>query len=726
MFVVHHIADSDFSRISKSRLGIDLAVVRLVEVGAKRVVQGCLQFVQSKVQPIIPRHQPSIGGLLLAWVVLGAGLLGWDCSGELFPLKNIVPEIDFVWRKRAVPLRQLGGVWQVVGHGHWDFRFLRVKRGQVGHGHGNPVVNAGARQHEPRSVPAQEGRDGSLWHRGGASQLREVAVPDNGVDGHNGAVPPPKPEAVLDVALLALHHEELLVVQGMGVPFIHIRGVRPPRQFDGVVCQIPHVKVQVGGKRVVQKVFSEGVIGPVRGEHELRRSRPKSGLQIVKSVPPQRAVVVGQDVVTVEVALAILQGRHQENPTVRGIRHVQDLVDFEDFAQVHILCGHVDKAQTWSAFKFQGECEGSALGVPSEAWGKVVVQPVETVAQHHVPCPLPRAKVKGAYAPLPALVRGEGHLCAIRRREELLAVQSWVGAHGNVFAKHSPRLSQFFGPDKRGKTVRIGRASLSQMVPLCFHREVREHEACGQPEAIFDTPRDPGHVQDVGHCRDPIDVRHIGPHCLPQKGRIRPAGLVDALECARLASIEDPPLAFRIQPSGGIPREPFRHPFGHLHQIATPQCIAPLGFVHGLVEENPGQTFANILQQTLPVACGVDKHFAPHQTGRSSNVGGFILGQHDADIALSELFLRIEHQDLNGAFHGASKKRSEVLGLGVQHPGNLSSSLVSSAVVVDFEHALFEILPFEPTVLHAVFAILHIESIGELPQGIGDCHEKDP
>ena len=36
MFVVHHIADPDFSGISKSRLGIDLAVVGLVEVGAKR------------------------------------------------------------------------------------------------------------------------------------------------------------------------------------------------------------------------------------------------------------------------------------------------------------------------------------------------------------------------------------------------------------------------------------------------------------------------------------------------------------------------------------------------------------------------------------------------------------------------------------------------------------------------------------------------------------------
>ena len=46
-----------------------------------------------------------------------------------------------------------------------------------------------------------------------------------------------------------------------------------------------------------------------------------------------------------QVRLSILQGRHQDVRAVWGVHHVQHLVDFEQFLQLHFAREHVDESQ---------------------------------------------------------------------------------------------------------------------------------------------------------------------------------------------------------------------------------------------------------------------------------------------------------------------------------------------------------------------------------------------
>ena len=62
-------------------------------------------------------------------------------------------------------------------------------------------------------------------------------------------------------------------------------------------------------------------------------------------------MVVGDNVVAIEVALAVLQGRHEQVPPVGGTRHVEHLVDFEQLFQFHVARAQVHHAQVGGAFQ---------------------------------------------------------------------------------------------------------------------------------------------------------------------------------------------------------------------------------------------------------------------------------------------------------------------------------------------------------------------------------------
>ena len=82
--------------------------------------------------------------------------------------------------------------------------------------------------------------------------------------------------------------------------------------------------------------------------------------------PAKGGVVVRDNVVEVEVALAVLEGGHEQVPPVGGTCHVEHLVDFEQLFQFHVTRAQVHRAQVGSAFQIHGEEEQLAFRPPSQ------------------------------------------------------------------------------------------------------------------------------------------------------------------------------------------------------------------------------------------------------------------------------------------------------------------------------------------------------------------------
>ena len=177
------------------------------------------------------------------------------------------------------------------------------------------------------------------------------------------------------------------------------------------------------------------------------------------------------------------------------------------------------------------------------------------------------------------------------------------------------------------------------MVGAHFGSQIVEVISRRQAEAIFHIPCDAGHVQDVGHGWGAVDVGHVGPNRLSQHRRFASRALVKSLEASRLAGVQHLGHAFGIEPPCRVPRRAFGHPFRNLNQCAAAQRFAPLAVVHGLVEQDGGQSLTDVTLEHQAIACGVQKHLASHEPRRSTNVGFLVLGCHDAHVALAKFFL---------------------------------------------------------------------------------------
>ena len=255
---------------------------------------------------------------------------------------------------------------------------------------------------------------------------------------------------------------------------------------------------------------------------------------------------------------------------------------------------------------------------------------------------------------------------------------------------------------------------MTQMVGADFCSQVGQVKARGQSEPTFDAPGDACHVEHVGHGGQAVDVGHVRPNGLTQHSGLPSGTLVKPAKCPHLTGVEDERFTFSVQSACGKPSRSLRHPLRNLNEVAASQALAPLAVVHGLVEQDAGQSLADVPLQLQPVARAVEEHFAPDQPSGATDVGLLVLRRHDADVALPEFLLGLEHEDLNRPLHRSPKHGAQVFRFLLENAGHLAGDLVSLTVVVHLEHALLEVLPFEGAVLHAVLAKLHVQPVCEL------------
>ena len=437
-------------------------------------------------------------------------------------------------------------------------------------------------------------------------------------------------------------------------------------------------------------------------------------MQVVEAVSPERPLVVRDHVVAVEVRLAVFQGGHEQDGAVWGKRHVQNLIDFEQFPHLHLVGAHVHQPQLRCSAEFRGKGQGLALGVPRQPGVQIVVEPGQTVTQHRPPRHLARFHVQGSHAELAAFVGGEGELGAVRRWDKLGVLEPSTEWHGDVRSCGTSRLPQCLGRVEIGHPRVVVFGGMTQMVGADFCSQVGQVKARGQSEPTFDAPGDACHVEHVGHGGQAVDVGHVRPNGLTQHGRLLSRTLIHAPKRTHLTSVENQGLTFSIESTRSEPRGTLRHPLWDENEVAASEALAPLTVVHGLVEQDAGQSLADVALQLQPVARAVEEHFAPDQPSGSTDVGLFILRGHDADVALPEFLLGLEHEDLNRPLHRSPKHGAQVFGFLLENAGQLAGDLVSLTVVVHLEHALLEVLPFEGAMLHAVLAKLHVQPVREL------------
>ena len=333
---------------------------------------------------------------------------------------------------------------------------------------------------------------------------------------------------------------------------VHLGGMGPAFQGDRVVVQVADVQIQVGGEGVVQPVVAQGVVGPVGGENEVCALAPKRRMQIVKPVPPQGPLVVGHHVVPVQVGLPVFKRRHEQERAVGRVTHVQDLVDFEQFSELHLPCPHAHQTKVWGTPQFGGKCQGSTLRVPRQARMQVVFESRQAVAEGGMPSVFAAFQFEGAHPQLTALVGGEGHVFAIWRRDELGVFKPTLQAHGNGVARRSLSHSPGLGAFQRRQGCFVPTWGVPQVIGPHFRGQVVQVESGGQANPALHTSGDSGHVQDVGDGGHAVDVRHIGPNRLSKHGRFQPRTLVQALEGPCLASVEDAVFALGIEPARGV------------------------------------------------------------------------------------------------------------------------------------------------------------------------------
>ena len=159
---------------------------------------------------------------------------------------------------------------------------------------------------------------------------------------------------------------------------------------------------------MVQFVVSERVIRSVGCEDERVAFRPKRGGQIVKSIPPKRALVVCDNVVFEQVRLAIFQRRHQDVAPVGAVRHVQYLINLEQLPQVNFSGLEIHETQPRRTSKLGCECQGFSFWMPCEPRRMVVFHPGEPMSQHGMPCLFPGLHVQRANSKLAPFVCRKG------------------------------------------------------------------------------------------------------------------------------------------------------------------------------------------------------------------------------------------------------------------------------------------------------------------------------
>ena len=597
--------------------------------------------------------------------------------------------------------------------------------GQIWHGHFCPLRPSPACGHDVGEVSAHHGHVPGHRQGQGIPELGERAVAHHGVDGHNGAVSPAKSKASV-AGIVGGHRQEFPALERLRMTLVHVGRGGPTGQGDGVVRKVADVQVERLGVGVVEPVVAQGVVGPVGREHERRASGPKRRLQVVEPVPPQRSVVVRHDVVAVEVALAVLEGGHEQVPPVGGARHVEHLVDLEQLFQVHFSRAQIDDAQVGGTFQVHGEEQELALRPPGQPWVQFVVQPVQPVPQRGVPGAFAAVQVHRAHPQLTAFVGRERRQVALWVGQELGVRKPGHRPHRHARPEGTPRLAHLFAVEEWREQVGVPFWRLSKVVGLHFQGQILEERPRRKAEPALDALGHPGHVEHVGHRRKTVDVRHVRPHGLSEERGIHPAGQLQLAEGVATTEVEDGFLADGVQPPSRVTGEAVGHPRRRLNDVARPDGLAPIGLVHGLVEQHLRQPFTHLPHHGPAVARGVHEHLAAHQPGGPSEVGGFVLAEHHANVALPEFFLRVEHQDLKRPFQLTAKHRCQGVRLALEHAGDLACDLVSLAVMVHLEVALFKHLPLERAVLHPVLAERHVHAVGELGAGVRVSGSEDP
>ena len=346
--------------------------------------------------------------------------------------------------------------------------------------------------------------------------------------------------------------------------------------------------------------------------------------------------------------------------------------------------------------------------------------------QRGVPGACAGFQVHRAHAQLATLVCGERGQVALRVGEELGVREPGHRSHRHARPEGASGLAHGFAVLERREQGGIPLWGLTEVMGLHVQGQILKEGPRRESEPAFDALGHPGHVQHVGHRRQAVDVRHVRPHGLAQARGIQPAGQLQLAEGVATTKVEDGFLAGGVQPPCRVSGEAFGHPRRRLDDTARPDGLAPVGLVHGLVEQHLRQPLAHLPRHRPAVARRVDEHLAAHQPGRSPEVGGFVLAEHHADVALPKFFLGVEHQHLKGPFQLAAKHRRQGVRLALEHAGDLACDLVSLAVMVHLEIALLKHLPLERAVLHPVLAERHIHAVGELGAGLGVDESEDP